>query len=80
MSNPFWRRRRGSGRPRRRLTGCLLWVAAIIVVLVILSLLFGGFQKGTKVGGAGAPAPVPAAPGTHRAAAGPLTAAGGGGR
>jgi hypothetical protein len=27
-------------------------------VLVILSLMFGGFQKGTKVGGAGLPAPV----------------------
>ena len=45
-------------RPRRRLTGCLLWILGLIVVLVILSLMFGGFQKGTKVGGAGLPAPV----------------------
>jgi hypothetical protein len=47
---------RRSWRPRRRLTGCLLWILGLIVVLVILSLLFGGFQKGTKVGGAGLPA------------------------
>jgi hypothetical protein len=55
------RRRSDSGvrrgwRPRRRLTGCLLWILGLIVFLVILSLLFGGFQKGTKVG---APAPLP---------------------
>ncbi len=57
------RRRRlwGSGpwRPRNRVTGCLLWILGLIIVLVILSLLFGGFQKGTKAGGAGAPRPVP---------------------
>jgi len=61
MSNPL-RRWRGPGRPRRRLTGCLLWVLAIIIVLVILSLLFGGFQKGSKAGGARVPSPVPAGP------------------
>jgi hypothetical protein len=49
---------RRSWRPRHRLTGCLLWILGLIVVLVILSLMFGGFQKGTKVGGAGLPAPV----------------------
>ena len=53
----------GSGsRPRRprtrtRLGGCLLWLLGLIIVLVILSLLFGGFQKGTKVNGTGIPAP-----------------------
>jgi len=56
------RRRMSSGgrswRPRRRLTGCLLWIVGLIVALVILSLMFGGFQKGTKAGGAGLPAPV----------------------
>jgi hypothetical protein len=55
-----FRRRMGSGgprRPRRRLTGCLLWIVGLIVALVILSLLFGGFQKGTRVGGDGAPVP-----------------------
>jgi hypothetical protein len=36
----------------------LLWILGLIVVLVILSLIFGGFQKGTKVGGAGLPVPV----------------------
>jgi hypothetical protein len=40
----------GQRRPRGRLTGCLLWVIGLIVILVILALLFGGFQKGTKVG------------------------------
>jgi hypothetical protein len=43
-------RRRGPGRPRGRLTGCLLWVIGLIVILIVLALLFGGFQKGTKVG------------------------------
>jgi hypothetical protein len=38
---------------RRRATGCLLWVVGLIVVLIILSLLFGGFRMGTKAGGAG---------------------------
>jgi len=50
----------GPRRPRRRLTGCLLWILGLIIILVILSLLFGGFQKGTKAGGAGLPTPVPA--------------------
>jgi len=42
-----WRRRR-----RRRLTGCLLWLITLLFVLLVLSLLFGGFQKGTRTGGA----------------------------
>jgi hypothetical protein len=44
-------------RRRIRARGCLLWILGLIVLLVILSLIFGGFQKGSKVG-AGAPAPV----------------------
>jgi hypothetical protein len=39
--------------PRRRMSrpvGCLVWIVALIVILVVLSLMFGGFQKGTKVG------------------------------
>ena len=52
------RSRGRSWRPRRRLTGCLLWILGLIVALVILSLLFGGFQTGTKVGGAGLPVPL----------------------
>jgi hypothetical protein len=66
-----FRRRMGSGGPRRprRLTGCLLWIVALIIALVVMSLLFGGFQKGTKVGGDGAPRPFPvtaAGPGSGR--------------
>ena len=41
---------RGERRPRTRLVGCLLWILALVVVLIILSLLFGGFHKGTKAG------------------------------
>lgn len=43
--------------PQSRAVGCLLWILILIVVLIVLSLLFGGFQKGTKalgVPGAGA--------------------------
>src|SRR5258706_7886023 len=54
------RRRRGllgsrPRRPRMRLGGCLLWLLGLLIVLVILALLFGGFQKGTKVNGTGPP-------------------------
>ena len=48
---------RGERRPRTRLAGCLLWILALVVVLIILSLLFGGFRKGTKAG-MGPPSPV----------------------
>ena len=47
----------GPRRPRTRLGGCLLWLLGLLIVLVILSLLFGGFQKGTKVNGTGPPVP-----------------------
>jgi hypothetical protein len=40
----------GPRRPRIRLGGCLLWLLGLLIVLVILSLLFGGFQKGTRTG------------------------------
>jgi hypothetical protein len=30
----------------------------LIILLVVLSLAFGGFQKGTKAGGGGAPTPL----------------------
>jgi hypothetical protein len=43
-------------RRRIRARGCLLWILGLIAALVILSLIFGGFQKGSKVG-EGAPAP-----------------------
>jgi hypothetical protein len=50
-----WLYRPAGRRPwyrRRRLTGCLLWVLIAIGILVILSLMFGTFQKGTRVSGA----------------------------
>ncbi len=50
-----WSRRHDRQRGRRRVSrpvGCLLWVLALIVVLILLSALFGGFQKGTRVSGA----------------------------
>jgi hypothetical protein len=63
MTHQGYRKRlwgKGPRRPRGRLAGCLLWILGVIIVLVILSLLFGGFQKGTKASGAGVPAPVAA--------------------
>jgi hypothetical protein len=51
-----WRRQH---RGRRRL-GCALWLLTLVVVLLVLSLLFGGFHRGTKTGGLGAPHPVAA--------------------
>jgi len=48
-------RSRGPRRrwPQSRAGGCLLLVLLVIVVLIIFSLMFGGFQKGTKSGGFG---------------------------
>jgi type IV secretory pathway TrbL component len=43
---------RREGRRIPRLVGCLIWLIALIVILIVLSLLFGGFTKGTKVSGA----------------------------
>ena len=34
-----------------RRTGCLVWLIALIIALIAASLLFGGFQKGTKASG-----------------------------
>jgi hypothetical protein len=51
------RRERFNGRrwrPRSRAVGCLLWVVLLIVILVVLALMFGGFQKGSKYSGLGA--------------------------
>jgi hypothetical protein len=59
--------------PRSRAGGCLLWVVLLIVVLIVASLLFGGFQKGTKENGIGrfctSCASAPIAAGQWRAAA-----------
>ncbi len=42
--------RRRRWRPRNRAVGCLLWIVALLVILLLLSVLFGGFQTGKKVG------------------------------
>jgi ABC-type lipoprotein release transport system permease subunit len=47
-------------RRRSRATGCLLWIIGLIIVLIVLSVLFGGFQKGSRVGGMGMLAQFPA--------------------
>ena len=41
--------------------GCLIWLIALVVILIVLSLLFGGFTKGTKVSWPGPLAPLAAA-------------------
>lgn len=62
-------------RPARRWrprgpAGCLLWVVILVLILLLLSVLFGGFQRGTKTGlaqrppavataGISSPAPLP---------------------
>jgi hypothetical protein len=51
-----WRRQH---RGRRRL-GCALWLLTLAAVLLVLSLLFGGFQRGTKTGGSQPASPVTA--------------------
>jgi hypothetical protein len=51
-----WRRRRN-----RRVFGCLLWVLTLLLVLLVLSILFGGFQRGTKAGFGQVPAARPVA-------------------
>ena len=57
------RRERFNGRrwrPRSRAAGCLLWVVLLIVILIVLALMFGGFQKGNKYSGLGAGPAYPA--------------------
>ncbi len=51
-----WRRR----SRRRRTLGCLLWLVTLLFVLIVLSVLFGGFQRGSRTG-AGYPHSVPTA-------------------
>ncbi len=51
-----WRRRPeqpGGARRLSRPLGCLLWVLLLLVVLVVLSVLFGGFRLGTRAEGPG---------------------------
>jgi hypothetical protein len=46
------RRDRPAGRGRRRIgcAGCLLWIVAAVLLVLLLALVFGGFQHGTKAG------------------------------
>jgi ABC-type Fe3+ transport system permease subunit len=44
-----WRRRRRN----RRIMGCFLWILTLLLVLLVLSILFGGFQRGTRADGTG---------------------------
>jgi autotransporter translocation and assembly factor TamB len=37
-------------RPSSRVGRVLLWIVLIVVALIVLSVLFGGFQKGTNSG------------------------------
>ena len=32
-----------------RPVGCLIWLIILLVLLIVAALMFGGFQKGTKV-------------------------------
>ncbi len=43
------------GRRRLRPLGCLLWALGLIIAVIVLALLLGGFQKGTKAGGGDRP-------------------------
>jgi len=41
-----WRHR----RRRRRAFGCFLWLVTLLFVLLVLSVLFGGWRRGTATG------------------------------
>lgn len=62
-----WRRQ----HRRRRAVGCLLWLLTLAAVLLVLSLLFGGFQRGKKTGGISPPGPVTAQLALARMSPGP---------
>lgn len=53
MAGSKTRSDRGAERRRRmsRPVGCLVWLVILILVLIVAALMFGGFQKGTKVSG-----------------------------
>jgi hypothetical protein len=56
-----WRRRREQPGGGRRLSwplGCLLWLVLLVIVLIVLSVLFGGFRLGTRAGAPGHRPPV----------------------
>ena len=56
-----WRRRPEQPDGGHRLSwplGCLLWLVLLVVVLIVLSVLFGGFRLGTRAEGPGPQLPV----------------------
>ena len=40
-----------NGRRMSGPVGCLLWLVVLLVILIVVAVLFGGFQTGTKVSG-----------------------------
>jgi hypothetical protein len=46
-----WRASTDRRRRFNRPIGCLIWLVALVVLIIVLSALFGGFQKGTKANG-----------------------------
>lgn len=44
-------RRERRWQRRNRRTGCLMWLLILILAVIAMALFFGGFTKGTKVGG-----------------------------
>jgi hypothetical protein len=44
-------RRPARTRRRSRPVGCMIWAIAIFIVLLVLSILFGGFHQGTRASG-----------------------------
>jgi hypothetical protein len=53
-----WRKQSRPAARRWRVrgpAGCLLWVVILVLILLVLSVLFGGFQRGTKAEPAGRP-------------------------
>jgi hypothetical protein len=50
-TRPPSRGRSGRTRRRSRPVGCMIWVIAIFVVLLALSIAFGGWHQGSKASG-----------------------------
>jgi hypothetical protein len=44
------------GRRVSRPIGCLLWLIALLIILIVVAVIFGGFQLGTKASGSPRPA------------------------
>ncbi len=71
-----WRASTDRRRRFNRPIGCLIWLVALVVLIIVLSALFGGFQKGTKANGASANGASANAASTVTAPAGPCHCSG----